>query len=191
MKYKVLETERLILRGWQQEDLEDLYEYARNPEVGPMAGWEPHSDRGRTLEVLKAYMESGDVWAIELKENGKVIGQLRMYPNEDKGKLIARYISYALSADYWGHGYMTEAVKAVIKYAFEELEIDMLTAFHSPDNVRTKRVIEKCGFEYELTIEKAYTRYDGEVSDNVCYYLMKSEYLKGNEALKSKNPKIY
>lgn len=183
MKYKVLETERLILRGWRPEDLEDLYEYAKNPEVGPMAGWAPHSDRMQTLEALKAYMESGDVWAIELRETGKVIGQLRMYPNEDKGNFIARYISYALSADYWGHGYMTEAVKAVIKYAFEELEIDMLTVFHSPDNVRTKRVIEKCGFVYDVTIEKAYTDYDGKVSDHVCYYLMKSEYLK--------NPKNY
>lgn len=72
---------------------------------------------------------------------------------------------------------MTEAVKAVIQYAFEELEgIDMLTVFHSPDNMRTKRVIEKCGFTYEITLEKAYTGYDGQVSDSVCYSLMKDEY---------------
>ena len=54
----------------------------------------------------------------------------------------------------------------------------MMKVFNSPDNVRTKRVIEKCGFEYDITIEKALTSYDGKVSDNVCYYLMKSGYLK-------------
>lgn len=100
-----------------------------------------------------------------------------MYPDENRGKYVARYLSYALSADYWGHGYMTEAVRAVIRYAFEELDgIDMLSVFHFPDNVRTKRVIEKCGFEYEVTLEKAYARYDGKVLDNVCYCLMKSDY---------------
>ena len=182
MKYRVLETERLILRGWQPEDVDDLYEYASSPKVGPPAGWAPHSDKERTQEILKAYMESGDIWAIELRETGKVIGQLRMYPDENRGKLIAKYISYALSVDYWGQGYMTEAVKEVIKYAFEELEIDLLSAFHSPDNIRTKRVIEKCGFEYEITIENAYTRYDGKVSDNVCYSLLKNKYLKNRKA---------
>lgn len=65
----------------------------------------------------------------------------------------------------------------MIHYAFEELEgIDMLTVFHSPDNMRTKRVIGKCGFTYEITLEKAYTGYDGLVSDSVCYSLMKDEY---------------
>ena len=63
-------------------------------------------------------MESGDVWAIALRECGKVIGQLRMYPDENRGKYAAKYLSYALSADYWGQGLMTEAVKAVIQYVF-------------------------------------------------------------------------
>lgn len=177
MQYGILETERLVLREWRMEDVEDLYEYARNSEVGPMAGWEPHPDRHYSEEKLKQYMESGDVWAIALRESGKVIGQIRMYPDENRGKYVAKYLSYALSADYRGHGYMTEAVRAVIRYAFEELDgIDMLSVFHFPDNVRTKRVIEKCGFEYEVTLEKAYTRYDGMVLDNVCYCLMKSDY---------------
>lgn len=183
MKYERLETERLILRGWQMEDAEDLYEYAHDPKVGSMAGWAPHADRQSSLEVLKRYMESGNIWAIVLRESGKVIGQLRMYPDEDRGRYVAKYLSYALSADYWGHGYMTEAVKAVIQYAFEGLEdIDLLSVFHEPDNLRTKRVIEKCGFQYELTLEKAHIGYDGKLTDSVCYRLMKSDYVKQNGA---------
>ena len=178
MKYRALETERLILRDWRTEDAEDLYEYARNPQVGPVAGWAPHSDRENSMEILKSYMESGDIWAVALRESGKVIGQLRMYPDENRGRYVAKYLSYALSADYWGQGLMTEAVRAVIRYAFEELEgIDLLSVFHSPDNARTRRVIEKCGFTYEITLENAHTDYDGQVSDSVCYRLMKEEYL--------------
>lgn len=137
-----------------------------------MAGWAPHSDWQNSLQILKGYMEAGDIWAVALRESGKVIGQLRMYPDENRGKYVAKYLSYALSADYWGQGLMTEAVKAVIQYAFEELEgIDLLSVFHSPDNARTRRVIEKCGFTYETTLEKAYTGYNGQVSDSVCYHI--------------------
>lgn len=186
MLYDRLETERLILRAWQTEDAEDLYEYACKLEVGAMAGWAPHSDRSASVEMLKRYMESGDIWAVTLRKTGKVIGQLRMYPDEDRGKYVARYLSYALSADYWRHGYMTEAVRAVIRYAFEELkEIDMLSVFHSPDNLRSKRVIEKCGFEYELTLEKAHAGYGGKLSDSVCWRLMKNDYFAADQADKN------
>lgn len=173
---KTIETERLILRGWQLEDLDDLYEYAKNPNVGPMAGWKPHSSKEVSLNVLKSFIENDDMWAIVFKENGKVIGQLRIYPDENRGKYNAKYISFALSADYWGKGYMTEAVKRVVKYAFEEMNIDLLSVFHYPHNIRSKRVIEKCGFQYEMTIKQASKRYDGQIFDNVCYSILKSEY---------------
>lgn len=71
---KTIETERLILRGWQLEDLDDLYEYAKNPNVGLMQGWEPHSSKEISLNVLKSFIEDDDRWAIVLKENRKVIG---------------------------------------------------------------------------------------------------------------------
>lgn len=173
---KTIETERLILRGWQLEDLNDFYEYANDPNVGPMAGWEPHSSKEVSLNVLKSFIENDDRWAIVLKESGKVIGSVRIHPDENRGKYCAKYINYELSADYWGKGYMTEAVKHVIKYAFEEMNIDLLTAFFYPHNIRSKRIIEKCGFQYEVTLKQAGKRYDGQIFDNVCYSILKSEY---------------
>jgi len=173
---KTIETQRLILRGWQLEDLDDLYEYAKNPDVGSMQGWEPHSNKEVSLKVLKSYIEDDDRWAIELKENKKVIGSLRIYPDENRGKYNAKYISFVLSADYWGKGYMTEAVKRVVKYAFKEMNIDLLSVFHYPHNIRSKRVIEKCGFNYEVTIKQGNKIYDGQVFDTVCYSIFKSEY---------------
>jgi putative acetyltransferase len=177
-----IETERLILRGWKLEDLDDFHEYAKNPNVGPMAGWEPHSSKEVSLNALKSFIEEDDRWAIVLKENRKVIGTLRIYSDENRGKFSernsAKLITYVLSPDYWGKGYMTETVKRVVKYAFDEMNIELLTAFHFPHNIRSKRVIEKCGFQYEVTIEQGYKNYDGQIFDSVCHSILKSDYYR-------------
>lgn len=128
---KMLETERLILRGWQLEDLDDFFEYAKNPNVyNPMTGWEPHSSKEASLNTLKFFIDIDETWAIVLKDSGKVIGQIKIYPDNNRGQYSARnsakFINYALSEDYWGRGYMTEAVKRVVKYAFDEMNIDFL-----------------------------------------------------------------
>lgn len=75
---------------------------------------------------------------------------------------------------------MTEAVKAILEYAFNQLKVDLISAFHFPNNINSKRVIEKCGFEYECTIKQGYKRYDGEIFDTVCYSLLRIEYIKQN-----------
>ena len=85
-------------------------------------------------------------------------------------------LGYVLAEPYWGRGLMTEAVKGMIKYAFEELNIDLLSVYHYPHNERSKRVIEKCGFHYEGTLRRASTIYNGRVFDDVCYSLTKEEY---------------
>ena len=71
---------------------------------------------------------------------------------------------------------MTEAVKRVIRYAFEEMNIDLLSTFHYPQNFRSKRVIEKCGFQYEGIIKNGAKTYDGHIFDTVFYSILKSEY---------------
>ncbi len=173
---KTLETERLILRKWQLEDLDGLYEFAKKPCVGPMAGWKPHESKEESLGVLKYYIDNDDRWAIVIKESSKVIGMVNIKPDNNRGKYYAKLLSFALSPDYWGNGYMTEAVKRVVKYVFEEMNIDILTAFHYPLNIRSKRVIEKCGFKYEGTIEQGSKIYDGQVFDSVCHSIMKPDY---------------
>ena len=103
---------------------------------------------------------------------------VKIYPDENRGKYYAKQINYALSPAYWGHGYMNETVNRVMQYAFKELNIDLLTVFHYPQNVRSRRVIEKCGFEYDGTIEQGCTRYDGLVHDAVCHSILKEDWKK-------------
>ena len=81
----------MILREWRLNDLDDLYEYAKNPNVGPMSGWEPHSTKEDSLNALKYYIRNDDRWTIVLKENENVIGSLKISPDENRGKFNAKY----------------------------------------------------------------------------------------------------
>ena len=145
-------TERLLLRAWREEDLADLYEYARVDGVGQMAGWNPHENIEVSRQILRSFIDHKKTFALELKESGKVIGSLGLEPRDaDAGldkHLSGREIGYVLSKDYWGTGLMTEAVKAVICYCFDALHFDYLTCGHFNHNDRSRRVVEKCGFTF-------------------------------------------
>ena len=174
------ETERLRLRPWRIEDLEDFYNYAKNPEVGPWAGWKPHADIEESRERLTRWvdgMEDGFETALELKETGKVIGSIGVMADGHRPKIEGcRSLGYVLGRDYWGRGLMTEAVRAVIDYAFRTMKLRLLTITHYTINERSRRVIEKCGFVYEGTLRAGSAIYNGEERDLCCYSLRAWEY---------------
>lgn len=158
-----LETERLILRPWEPGDLQDFYEYARVDGVGQMAGWLPHESVETSRMILDSFIKHKKCFALELKENGKVIGSLGIEDRddalpEDMKDLRGRELGYVLSKDYWGRGLMPEAVNAVMAYCFDELHFDFLSCGHFEWNKQSRRVIEKCGFHYFMDIEHE-TRY--------------------------------
>ncbi len=147
----VLKTERLTLRPWRQSDLEDLYAYASVDGVGQMAGWQPHETKDVSRQILDMFIREKKVFALELQ--GKVIGSLGIetYNEQHFPELEARMgreIGYVLSKDHWGQGLMAEAVRAVIAYAFDVLGLDFLMVGHFVWNRQSRRVIEKCGFQY-------------------------------------------
>lgn len=176
---KVLDTERLILRPWKIDDLDDFYEYAKNPKIGPNAGWEPHRDKEVSLKVLKSFIEAteDEVRAIVYKENGKIIGSIGIHNDRRRTGVNARMIGYVLSENYWGKGLMSEAVKEVIRYLFEEEKPDVISCYHYTFNTQSKRVIEKSGFKYEGTLRMASKIYDGRVYDSACYSITKEDYM--------------
>ena len=147
-----IDTDRLNLRPWRESDLEDFYEYARVEGVGEKAGWNHHQSPEESQRILSSFIRNKKTFALELKENGKVIGSLGLEPrDEDAGlpvELQGREIGYVLSKDYWGRGLMPEAVGAVISYCFEMLDFDYLTCGHFDHNDRSRRVVEKCGFQF-------------------------------------------
>lgn len=149
----ILETERLIIREWKETDLEDLFEYAKVDGVGQMAGWNPHASVQESKNILEMFIKGKKTFALELKENHKVIGSLGLEEmslllSEKYEKLLGREIGYVLSKDYWGRGLMVEAVNSLIKYCFEKENYDYLMCSHSAINNQSKRVIEKSGFRF-------------------------------------------
>jgi putative acetyltransferase len=174
-----IETERLILRRWSVDDIDDLFEYARNPNVGPHAGWKPHESKTESLEIMQTlFLNKDSCWAIVWKESGKVIGSIAFENDSKRPNLNCRELGYAMSEDYWGKGIMTEAAEAVIRCGFDELGLDMVSIYRNPQNERSGRVIDKCGFTCEGTLRQANKIYDGSVRDVSCYSMTRAEYEK-------------
>ena len=172
----VLTTDRLTLRPWRESDLTDFYEYASVDGVGQMAGWNPHRDMEESRSILNSFIKHKKTFALE--HQGKVIGSLGIeeYCEENYPELAdlqGREIGYVLSRDYWGRGLMPEAVKAVTHWLFSVEKLDFLIVGHFDWNSQSRRVIEKCGFQYVKTI-KFETRYDT-VEDSVEYILYHPE----------------
>ncbi len=147
-------TDRMVLRPWRLSDTDSLYAYAKDPLVGPKAGWQPHKSRKSSKHVVRHFIDNGHVYAIELNGEKKVVGNVSLYekcPDERCKEGVQIEIGYVLHPAYWGNGYMPEAVEAIKAYCFERLEVDCLWIGHFEDNYNSKRVIEKTGFSYRLT----------------------------------------
>ncbi|MBR3250849.1 MAG: GNAT family N-acetyltransferase [Erysipelotrichaceae bacterium] len=175
----VLKTQRLVLRPWQNEDLDDFYEYASVDGVGQMAGWLPHENKEVSKLILNSFMEGKKTFALEYK--GKVIGSLGIEKYDEERfpeleGLRCREIGYVLSKDYWGQGLMAEAVNTVIDYLFNRAGLDVILCGHFLSNRQSKRVQEKCGFRhYAYGTYK--TRFDTIEEDEI-NILRKEEWLK-------------
>ncbi len=177
----VLYTERLILRPWKGSDLEDFFEYASVDGVGQMAGWNPHKDIDESRAILSRFIERKRTFALE--HQGKVIGSLGIEEyDEDKFPEFSdkqvREIGYVLSKEFWGQGLMPEAVREVIRYLFEEQDLDLILCAHFLSNTRSGRVQEKCGFRHY-----SYGTYEtkfGTVEDDETNILTREEWLLRN-----------
>ena len=175
--YPTLQTERLVLRGFDLNDTVDVFAYAHSALVGPMAGWTPHRSLEESRQVVQHFIDHGDVWAIVEKKTGHVIGSIGLHADLKREVDNARMLGYALGEAHWGQGYATEAAAAVLRYAFEELCCPVVSAYHFPKNAKSKHVIKKLGFVPEGTLRLATTLPDGTLSDDVCYSMTRDEYV--------------
>lgn len=150
----ILETDRLILRPWEETDAEELYNYARDPAVGPVAGWPPHTSVENSREIIRAVLSAPETYAVVLKETGKPVGSIGLIPPEQchvETLPGEREIGYWIGVPYWGKGLIPEAVRRLQQYAFEKLECPALWCGYYDGNEKSKRVQEKCGFRYHHT----------------------------------------
>ncbi|MBO4658476.1 MAG: GNAT family N-acetyltransferase [Prevotella sp.] len=151
-----LHTNRLFLRPWREDDAETLFFYAKDPAVGPIAGWPPHKSVEESLEIIRTVFSAPETYAIILKKTATPIGCIGlktgeatdMTDREDECEL-----GFWLGVPYWAQGLMTEAAKEMIRHAFEDCRMKKVWCGYYDGNHRSKRVQEKCGFIYQWTTD--------------------------------------
>ena len=173
-----LETDRLMLRMWSKRDAGALFDYAKDPDVGPNAGWKPHANIGESRMIIDQLFRRNMTWAIVEKETGVIVGSIGFEDDTYRPDISSKEMGYSLAKSRWGKGYMTEAAKRLIRYAFDEMKLDVLMIRTSETNRRSQRVIEKCGFTYEGTLRRAYRMFDRQMREVRCYSMLKEEYQK-------------
>ena len=144
----MMETERIQLRPWCQEDAEVLFKWASDPDVGPRAGWPPHKSVEESREIISTVFQNDTTWAIVLKGAG-VVGAIGYGPSCDCN-LPARddepIAGYWVAKPYWNQGICTEALRLMTDHIRQTTEIKSLISGHFIDNPASGRVMEKCGF---------------------------------------------
>lgn len=148
-----IETERLGLRHWSVDDAVSLYSLARDERVGSPAGWHAHASVEESREVIETYFLSPEVFAVELRNDSKLIGCIGLTPFGREAldnsvletDVVHSELSYWLGFDYWGRGYATEAVQAILRYV-EQKKNHKVWLCYFESNFRSARVAEKNGF---------------------------------------------
>lgn len=173
---ETLYTDRLILRPWKEEDLADFFAYARDERVGPAAGWRPHKNLSESRKVLRRLIREKQSWAIVLKDSQRAIGSIGLYPDGWREEApYSRELGYGLAEPFWGQGLAGEATQAVLSFGFNELGLELVACAHFPENLRSRRVIEKSGFHFEGILRKGYQNFDGSIQDLWMYSMTYQE----------------
>ncbi|MCI7741746.1 MAG: GNAT family N-acetyltransferase [Clostridiales bacterium] len=152
----VLETDRLILRPWREEDAADLYHYAKDPRVGPAAGWAVHKDEADSLHILRTVLMNDEnannevTWAVTIKGSDQPVGSIGVFPSEVSLGKGEPEIGYWIGVPFWGQGYIPEAVHFLLRRCFEK-GAERVWCSHFEGNEKSRRVIEKSGFQYRCT----------------------------------------
>jgi len=150
------ETKRLILRGWQESDAESLFKYAQNPNIGPIAGWAPHTSVENSREIIKNILSADEIYAVVLKQTGEAIGSIGLMMSKSEINSIEMAenegeIGYWIGEPFWGQGLIPEAVRELLRHAFEDLQLTAIWCGYYDGNEKSKRAQEKCGFSYHST----------------------------------------
>ena len=154
----ILETKRLILRPWKLEDAEDLYEYAKDPAIGPPAGWPPHTSVENSQEIIQDVFSAPETYAVCLKGGNpigsiglKLKGHTDMTDRDDECEL-----GYWIGKPFWGQGLIPEAARELLRHAFEDLGMRAVWCGYYEGNEKSRRVQEKLGFVYCYTTDDLY-----------------------------------
>lgn len=179
---QTIETERLILRKTKESDAEPMFRnWASDECVTKYMTWQPYESLSQLQDTYHQFLlenqEKEDFydWKIELKEIKEPIGSISVVSLREETQEAA--IGYCLGTNWWHKGIMTEAFTAVIRFLFNEVGVNRISAWHDPRNPHSGDVMKKCGLQYEGTLRQAGKNNQG-ICDNVMYSILKREHNK-------------
>lgn len=173
-----IETERLVLRRFEPDDAEAMYKnWASDPEVTKFLTWPPHKSVDITRKLVGMWISEyaqpdSYSWVIVLKEINEPIGSIAVVKLDEATSTVQ--IGYCLGRKWWHRGIMTEALGAVIDFAFDEIGANRVEAVHDPNNPNSGKVMLKCGMKYEGTLRQATVNNQG-IVDSAYYSILRSD----------------
>lgn len=176
----ILETARLKLRLFKAEDANDLYEYCSDEQVTKYLPFETYTEQKQAIDRIEYCMEvyknldKPITWAIEYKQDGKMIGSIDFVKWNEQDKCAE--VGYVINKKYWNKGIMTEALKSVINFGFDNMELNRIEARCDERNTASSKVMEKNGLKYEGTLRKKVFE-KGEFISLKYYSILKEEYV--------------
>jgi len=182
----ILETDRLMLRTWEEADAEAYFQINQDPKViaclrGPLTMAEVNAF---IVKMNRQQEEHGfTLWVTELKTNGEMLGFIGLnYPDWSAHFMPAVEVGWRLGSQYWGQGYATEGAKAALSYGFKNCGLREIVSFTVPANVRSIRVMEKIGLVRDVNDDFIHPQLpaDHRLSQHILYRLTKEKYLQGD-----------
>lgn len=151
----ILETERLILRPFNEDDAQVLFDSTQDERIGYWCGWSMHKSVEESRSIIKNVLTYDENYAVILKSENRLIGSAgimigaksSLTDKENEGE-----IGYWIAVPYWRQGFASEAVKELIRRGFEDLKLDTLWCGYYKGNEKSKGVQEKCGFKFDYIL---------------------------------------
>ena len=175
----VIETERLLLRPFEIDDVELAFNnWTNDNKVTEFLRWPTHKDKSVTKKVIEDWISKYKdknyyQWAIELKEISEPIGTISVVDMDERTDKV--HIGYAIGSKWWNQGITSEAFKGIIRFLFEEVKVNRIESQHDPNNPNSGKVMLKNGLTFEGNLRQADWSNKG-IVDASMYSLLAGEY---------------
>jgi [ribosomal protein S5]-alanine N-acetyltransferase len=185
---KEIETERLLLRRFKIDDTEFVFNnWMSSEDVSHYLSCPFHKKIKSTKKVLKEWIEKYSendfyLWAIVLKDINEPIGTIGLEDNYYDIGLVT--VGYCIGKQWWHKGITSEALKAIIKFLFEEVNVNRIEGWHDPNNQNSGKVMIKCGMKFEGRLRQA-TKNNTGVCDYAVYSILAEDYYKNGQSLEN------
>lgn len=174
-----IETERLVLRRFVFEDAESMFNnWASDGDICKYMRWTCHKNIDETRKIIRGWVDAYNKksfyqWAVTLKESGEPIGAIGLFTVNEFD--LCGDVGYCIGRKYWGQGFATEMLKAVLNFAFETVGFNRIETYHSVNNPASGRVMQKAGMTFEGFARQKYRSISG-FEDSNMYSILKEDF---------------